>query len=126
MKPFNAQLLPCFLCGESLDLRTSKNGKPYFVCEPCGTQFFIRGKRGIERLDELLKTISISSKKEINPAALFELHTKLGEIEGIKREIGKIENEMSLFPSDHDVRVRDAVRGRLDKAVVEFEESQGK
>jgi DNA-directed RNA polymerase subunit RPC12/RpoP len=43
--------LPCILCGKQLDKRIDKNGKPYFVCDHCGIQVFIRGKRGIKRLE---------------------------------------------------------------------------
>jgi DNA-directed RNA polymerase subunit RPC12/RpoP len=50
--------LPCFLCRKQLDLRLSKTKKPYFVCEDCGMQIFVRGKRGIERLQQLLGSMS--------------------------------------------------------------------
>jgi DNA-directed RNA polymerase subunit RPC12/RpoP len=46
--------LPCFLCHKQLDLRISKTQKPYFICEECGMQIFVRGKRGIKRLEHLL------------------------------------------------------------------------
>jgi DNA-directed RNA polymerase subunit RPC12/RpoP len=46
--------LPCFLCHKQLDLRISKTQKPYFICEECGMQIFVRGKRGIKRLEQLL------------------------------------------------------------------------
>jgi hypothetical protein len=32
------------------DQRTNKNGKLYFGCDPCGTQFFIRGKQDTQKL----------------------------------------------------------------------------
>jgi ribonuclease HI/DNA-directed RNA polymerase subunit RPC12/RpoP len=38
-------VLPCFLCGRMLEKRTSKALKPYFVCDVCGMQIFIRRKR---------------------------------------------------------------------------------
>ncbi len=47
--------LPCALCARLLEQRADKNSKPYFVCEPCGTQFFIRGAAGREHLEELLR-----------------------------------------------------------------------
>jgi DNA-directed RNA polymerase subunit RPC12/RpoP len=46
--------LPCFLCHKELDLRISKTEKPYFVCEDCGIQIFVRGKKGIKRLEQSL------------------------------------------------------------------------
>jgi DNA-directed RNA polymerase subunit RPC12/RpoP len=57
--------LPCFLCHKQLDLRISKTEKPYFVCEDCGMQIFVRGKRGIERLQRLLGTVSGRSTSRI-------------------------------------------------------------
>ena len=55
--------LPCTLCAQPLEQRADKNGKPYFVCDECGTQYFIRGARGKERLLALLRrTKSVPSK----------------------------------------------------------------
>jgi hypothetical protein len=48
-------VLPCFLCGKKLDQRTDKNGKPYFICDPCGVQMFIRRKQGIANLRRLVR-----------------------------------------------------------------------
>jgi hypothetical protein len=48
------QFLPCFLCGDKLEKRSDKHSKPYFVCNGCGIQLFVRKKHGIERLDKLL------------------------------------------------------------------------
>ena len=45
--------VPCFLCGAELTVRTDKNDKPYLLCEPCGSQHFIRRQQGRERLADL-------------------------------------------------------------------------
>lgn len=45
---------PCPLCGMALDIRASKKGKPYMVCDPCGVQMFVRGSSGIEKLKHLV------------------------------------------------------------------------
>jgi hypothetical protein len=50
-----SETIPCALCGRSLDKRADKNNKPYFVCESCGTQYFIRGAAGRERLSAILE-----------------------------------------------------------------------
>ena len=47
------QFLPCFLCGAKLEKRTDKNSKPYFVCNPCGIQLFVRRKHGISFSGEI-------------------------------------------------------------------------
>ncbi len=44
----------CFLCQTSLDIRTSKKGKPYLVCDDCGIQIFFRLPKGIRRLKQRL------------------------------------------------------------------------
>ena len=49
--------LPCTLCGKRLPKRIDKNGKPYFVCDPCGSQQFIRRAQGIENLNELIQVL---------------------------------------------------------------------
>jgi hypothetical protein len=58
--------LPCALCGRLLDQRADKNSKPYFVCEPCGTQFFIRGTAGRERLAAILRGAKLPGTKNVN------------------------------------------------------------
>ena len=42
--------LPCVLCGGKLEKRVDKNSKPYFVCDFCGIQLFVRRKQGMELL----------------------------------------------------------------------------
>jgi DNA-directed RNA polymerase subunit RPC12/RpoP len=56
---------PCFLCAKKLDLRISKSAKPYFVCDDCGVQIFVRRKKGIERLYRLL--VLSKKRKRIVP-----------------------------------------------------------
>src|ERR1700687_3085552 len=46
--------LPCFLCGAKLEKRTDKHRQPYFVCNPCGIQLFVRRQHGIELLATLM------------------------------------------------------------------------
>jgi DNA-directed RNA polymerase subunit RPC12/RpoP len=45
--------IACFLCGRRVEIRLSKKGRPYFICDDCGLQVFIRGDTGIRRLKEL-------------------------------------------------------------------------
>ena len=66
--------LPCILCGEKLDQRTDKNGKFYFVCDPCGTQFFIRRTQGKEKLKELFRELEKHGLAALNSAR--KLYTK--------------------------------------------------
>jgi len=48
-----AKVIPCFLCSQELEQRKDKHAKPYFVCDPCGMQIFVRGRQGIKNLGEL-------------------------------------------------------------------------
>ena len=45
----------CFLCSGQLQIRLTKKNRPYWICNDCGTQVFIRGDKGIARLKVLVK-----------------------------------------------------------------------
>src|SRR5580692_3243382 len=80
--------LPCILCGEKLDQRTDKNGKFYFVCNPCGTQFFIRRTQGKEKLRELFRAMDKHGLPiKQHAQTLLEIRAILSEIDGLKDEV---------------------------------------
>jgi DNA-directed RNA polymerase subunit RPC12/RpoP len=80
------QKLPCFLCGRQLDRRIDRNEKPYFVCDPCGAQIFIRRKTGIENLNELIRTLKGRNLPLREHArVLYKIQAVLAEIRGLKR-----------------------------------------
>ena len=58
MKPLLAKrdlrLFPCCVCGEAREVRTTKKGKPYMICDPCGVQMFVRVETGIRRFERLV------------------------------------------------------------------------
>ena len=80
--------LPCILCGRKLEKRTSKkNGKPYFVCDPCGIQLFIRRKQGIELLEETFRNLEKAQIPfRIHAHNLYEIQAQIKEIDGVKAE----------------------------------------
>lgn len=45
----------CPLCNEALPLKTTKHGRPYFVCRYCGLRVFINYQAGQDRLFSLFK-----------------------------------------------------------------------
>lgn len=47
------QMFPCPVCTQPREVRVTKKGKPYLVCDPCGVQVFIRGPAGIAEFDRL-------------------------------------------------------------------------
>ena len=46
---------PCPICKDPLDVRKSKKGKPYVVCDCCGVQMFVRNRVGIGAFNQLVE-----------------------------------------------------------------------
>jgi len=112
--------LPCLLCGNKLEKRTDKNGKPYFVCDPCGIQLFVRRKQGIGLLEEVFRNIR-------RAAIPFRVHAKnLHEIRALIKEIGEVKTEINkigfFFLSDEETRIRNALKTRLDNLLSQLDE----
>lgn len=42
------QTRPCPVCKEPCIVKFTHKGKPYWQCEPCGVQVFVRRQAGIE------------------------------------------------------------------------------
>lgn len=118
------QFLPCLLCGNQLEKRSDKHGKPYFICDPCGTQFFVRKKGGMERLEKLLQAAeknAIPFKEAAD--RVFEVEALLAEIAGTKIQIKRLDDEIGLiFQDEEKVRARDALKVRLENLVERFED----
>ncbi len=47
------RMFPCPVCTDPREVRVTKKDKPYFICDPCGVQVFIRGPAGIEEFNRL-------------------------------------------------------------------------
>ncbi len=45
-----SETLACPCCAQPMRTGRTRKSKPYFVCDECGVQVFIRKKEGIERL----------------------------------------------------------------------------
>jgi hypothetical protein len=124
MDPFSPQFLPCLLCGSKLQKRTSKNNKPYFMCDPCGIQLFVRRKQGIERLDKLL---AASARNAIPfqqaDERIYKVQALLTEIDGTKTQITQLNDEIGFFfPDDSKIRPREALKNKLRLLLKEFDE----
>ncbi len=52
----------CPLCAEPREVRLDRNHKPYLICDPCGTQLFVRRKEGIERLEALIELKKVTNE----------------------------------------------------------------
>jgi hypothetical protein len=116
--------IPCFLCGQKLDKRLDRHGKPYFVCNyPCGAQIFIRRQGGIENLSELVRTLK---KRDLplrhHARVLFEIQAVLAEIRGVKKELKSLDSIFNLFANDKDEkRARKLLRARIDNLLAQLE-----
>jgi len=115
--------IPCFLCGRELTVRTDKNGKLYLICDPCGSQHFIRRKQGMERLAELGHYL-YEQKAELaaRTKTLLQLQARLHEIETLKKEIQRLGDEAGfIFRDEEKLRARDALQKRVDLVLAELE-----
>ena len=108
--------IPCFLCGGELTVRTDKNGKHYLICNPCGSQHFIRRKQGMQRLAELGQYF-VQQKAELaaRMKTLFRLQALLQEIDTLKKEVQRLDSEAGIiFRDEEKLRARDALQKRVD------------
>lgn len=83
--------LPCWLCGKQLDVRVTKNGKLYFICDPDGLQVFVRRATGMERLKQLIRHMEIRKLVfEQQAETVCEIQAMLRELNALKEEIAKV------------------------------------
>jgi hypothetical protein len=118
------QYLPCLLCTERLEKRIDKNGKPYFVCNPCGIQLFIRRPHGIKLLEKLLWDVA---KHEIpfrhRAEEVHRIQALLTEIDGIRKQIKRLEAQKGfLFPDQDKVRACGLLKTKLQNLFRELEQ----
>jgi hypothetical protein len=117
--------IPCALCGEKLKKKTDKNGKPYFICDPCGMQLFIRHKQGINNLGELIHSLKVHEYHfREHSHVLCEIRAVLKEMRGVKEEIRSLEDGLALFESNSDRKGRKRavklLNNRIDNLVSEL------
>jgi hypothetical protein len=118
------QFLPCLLCTAKLEKRTDKNRKPYFVCNPCGIQLFIRRQHGIALLDKLLRDVA---KNEIpftqRAEQVHQIQALLTEINGVKQQIERLESQKGFFFPDQDkIRACKLLKIKLQNLFKELEQ----
>src|SRR5437016_3634829 len=90
-------MLPCFLCGEVLDQRSDKNRKPYFICDPCGLQMFVRRKPGHDNLRQLQRELRGRDLPMRNHIfTLLQIRAILKELDGLEGELKKLDSSMSI------------------------------
>lgn len=116
--------VPCFLCSQQLNQRTDKkHAKPYFICDACGMQIFVRGQQGIKNLAELVATLRQHDFPfREHAAVLFEIQALLTEIRGIKKELEKLDSIFEIFSTDeHRERTRKLLNQRIETLLERLE-----
>lgn len=110
--------IPCFLCSRKLPKRTDKNDKPYFVCDPCGVQIFIRRKQGIDNLAELIAQLEEHDfRLHEHSHVLYEIQAVLAEIRGVRKEIEPLENQYGFLMSERALKVREHTLKLLNERI---------
>ena len=116
--------IPCFLCAQELDQRKDKNQKPYFVCNPCGVQIFVRGRQGIHNLAELINTIQ---EREFpfheHALVLHQIQAILAEIRGVKKELESLGGFFDFLSEDTDQELaRELLKTRITNLLSQLEQ----
>jgi hypothetical protein len=116
--------VPCFLCTDLLTKRLDKNRKPYFICDVCGVQIFVRGRQGIKNLDQLIATLREHDFPfREHAAVLYEIQALLTEVRGVKDEIGKLDGLLEVFTNDaHKKRARKLLNKRIESLLRRLEQ----
>jgi hypothetical protein len=118
-----AKGLPCLYCSKKLEQRTDKHGHPYFVCDVCGVQTFVRGEQGIKNLAELMATLEERDFPfKQHAAVLFQIQALLTEIRGIKKELEGLDSVFEIFSKDeHRERARKLLNQRIETLLERLE-----
>lgn len=97
---FEGKTLPCQLCRKALEIRLSKNLKPYCVCNDCSIQVFFRGKTAIRRLRNLVNSQKSIPDGEINSDSAVEIFASL---ETLKLQRKQLTEKRGLIFRDQDL-----------------------
>lgn len=108
--------IPCFLCIQELTQRTDKNRKPYFICDSCGVQIFIRGRQGIKNLSQLIATLrerDFAFREHMT--TLYDIQGILTEIRGIEKEIDSLSSVIDIvITNERKERTRELLKKRIE------------
>ena len=80
-EPKTPKTVPCFLCGQSREVKTTKAGKPYVQCDPCGVQVFVRRAEGMERLAAQIKGLGDTPEIAQQIQRLKTLRAQLDQVD---------------------------------------------
>lgn len=118
----NNSEFPCVLCASPLLVRSDKHGKPYFICDPCGVQLFIRREEGRLRLEAAMAELGkMPSQARQRPTTLLRIRHLLAEVQGLDTEIKRLEDRGGLWGNRDVDRQIDALKRRKEAALAEIE-----
>jgi transcription elongation factor Elf1 len=104
---------PCFLCGDLLEIKMTIREKPYFICDSCGLQAFIRREKGIERLEFLISENSFDAPEIKNtPNKILNWVNQLEKLQAKLTEIGDKE---WIFADEKQEELKKIIRGEIRK-----------
>lgn len=113
---------PCVLCASPLPVRRDKHGKPYFVCDPCGMQLFIRRAAGQERLEAAIQGMAGTPKWQQRSPSLLRVRHLIADVEELGRTIRALAGQQGFFSVDRDLeRQIAALKSRKQSALAELE-----
>jgi DNA-directed RNA polymerase subunit RPC12/RpoP len=106
---------PCPFCSAGLPLGLTIANKPYCTCNSCGVQIFVRGKKGIKRLQEMVdEGILISDSNESVSHGI----SLLNRLEQLKKQRSDLESKRGFFLPDENVenaiRIVDAEKEKVE------------
>lgn len=97
--------LPCVLCGAQLEKRIDKHDKPYFICNLCGIQLFVRRQHGIDLLEKLMHTSHRDSLPFQHSSDEFaKMQVLLNEINSAEVQVGLLKLKLQNL-STHSERL---------------------
>jgi hypothetical protein len=83
-----------------LKIKQSKKQKPYFVCEPCGVQVFVRRETGIALLNNLLQSLG---KNTVNThgatGQVFDVLATVNRLAQLKAKLCEIQDKQGFMES---------------------------
>jgi len=89
--------IPCLLCGKPISVKLTKKDKPYFVCDPCGLQVFVRCKPGILILTRLLRTMAKAGDKfqKLNQSS-YQTLSVVSRLNELRTRLERVRSNKSL------------------------------
>jgi DNA-directed RNA polymerase subunit RPC12/RpoP len=118
---------PCPLCGAGLPILASKRRKPYFVCNVCGMQVFVRGKVGILKLKQMVDSGILVSGR--NHSSMHGI-ALLNRLKSLKLQRNDLQWKQGIFLKDQNVenaiRIVDAEIEKIERELANLAEQKEK